>query len=527
MTNIVKQPCDDGVIKSGEASVLCSASVGRWVLVATILGSSMAFVDGTVVNVALPVFQTELNATVTDVQWIVESYALLLAALLLAGGALGDRFGRRRVFAIGIGLFALSSAACGFSRSPGQLILFRGIQGVGGALLVPGSLAIISATFSKEKRGQAIGTWSGFTAITAAIGPVLGGWLVENLSWRWIFFVNVPIAAVVLIVLAWRVPESRDKTVTGRLDWPGALLATLGLGLLVFGLIESANLGVTHPGVVVALGLGLAGLIAFLFVESRTRSPMMPLDLFRVRNFTGANAVTFLLYSALSASLFFLPFNLVQVQGYSITEAGAAFLPLILIIFLLSRWAGGLIDRFGAKRPLVIGPSIAALGYVLMSLTGVGGGYWKTFFPAVATLGIGMAISVAPLTTVVMTAIDESKAGIASGVNNAVSRTAGLMAIAVLGVFVLFVFNGTMQNALSTLELPRAAEEQLADQLINLAAAEAPEDLDDETRRGVETAIAASFVTSFRRLMWVCAGLAALGAGAAGLVLEGGKRGQP
>jgi len=481
----------------------------------------MAFVDGTVVNVALPIFQTELGATVTDVQWIVEGYALFLAALLLVGGALGDQFGRRRVFAVGITIFALASAACGLAQTPGQLILCRSAQGVGGALLVPGSLAIISATFSEEQRGRAIGTWSGFTAITAAFGPVLGGWLIENLSWRWIFYINVPIAIIVLTVLFWRVPESRDETSNSRLDWIGATLATLGLGLLVYGLIESANLGLGHPVVVGSIGLGAGGLVVFVLVEAKSSSPMMPPGLFRSRSFTGANIVTLFLYAALSASLFFLPFNLIQVQGYSPTAAGAAFLPLILTIFLLSRWAGGLTGRFGARVPLVVGPAIAAAGYVLFVLPEIGGSYWSTFFPAVTVLGVGMAISVAPLTTVVMTSIDPQKAGIASGVNNAVSRTAGLVAIAVMGVIVLMTFNNGLDARLGAIDLPAAAIDYLDTERIKLAGAKVPSNLDEQTSLATSEAIALSFVSSFRLVMWVSAGLALGSAVVAGVTLDG------
>ena len=307
MANIGKQPCDEGVIRSGKSATPCSKASGPWVLAATILGSSMAFIDGTVVNVALPALQANLNATVVDVQWVVESYSLFLAALLLVGGSLGDYFGRRLVFIIGVCLFALSSVWCGLAQNINQLIIARAVQGVGGALLVPGSLAIISASFDEERRGQAIGTWSGFTAMTTAFGPVLGGWLIEHVSWRAVFFLNVPLAVVVIVISFWHVPESRAARKKAGLDWQGAALATAGLGGVVYGLIESSRLGFTHKAVLFTLICGCLLLAVFLIVEARKRNAMLPLTLFRSRNFSGANLLTLFLYTALSAVFFFLP----------------------------------------------------------------------------------------------------------------------------------------------------------------------------------------------------------------------------
>lgn len=333
MGNTFKSPCDEAIIASQSATSPCGRSTEAWILAATILGSSMAFIDGTVVNVALPALQEDLKATVVDAQWVVESYALFLAALLLVGGSLGDRFGRRLVYAIGVGLFALASAWCAMAPNVNQLILGRGVQGVGGALLVPGSLAIIGASFGEDRRGQAIGTWSGFTAITAAIGPVLGGWLVQHVSWRAAFSINIPLAVIVLGVLFWKVPESRAVEHRSGLDWWGAILVTAGLGALVYGFIESSRIGLTHPIVIASLLGGIVLLSAFVIVESRTHDPMLPLSLFRSKNFRGANLLTLFLYAALSGALFFFPLNLIQVQGYSATAAGAALLPFILLMF--------------------------------------------------------------------------------------------------------------------------------------------------------------------------------------------------
>jgi EmrB/QacA subfamily drug resistance transporter len=557
MSNILKSPCDEGVILSKTSSRLTSTSpgdvppgdatspagsqaapassgtsivplaetrpstIGFWVLVATILGSSMAFIDGTVVNVALPVLQKELGATVGDVQWVVEAYSLFLASLILVGGSLGDSFGRKRIFALGIALFTVASVLCGLSRNVSLLIIARAIQGIGGALLVPGSLAIISASFDSKERGRAIGTWSGFTAITSVIGPVLGGALVQFASWRWVFFINVPLAAIVLFVLFWRVPESHDTEDSPSLDWVGALLVTLGLGGIVYGLIESGNLGLSSPTVLGTLAVGVIALVVFVIVEARSHSPMVPLSLFRSRTFSGANLLTLFLYAALGGTLFFVPFNLISVQDYSPSAAGAALLPTILILFLLSRWSGGLINRYGAKLPLTIGPCIAALGFALFALPGIGGSYWTTFFPASVVLGIGMAISVAPLTTAVMGAVDSQRAGTASGINNAVSRTAGLLAIAILGIIVLAVFNGSLDSHLATLHLPNQVLQSINAQRFKLVGIQIP--VGGTIGLLLKQAIKESFVAGFRAATLTGAALALVAALSSLLLIEGKK----
>ena len=491
MANLAVPPCDKAIMLAGSCTHPATTN-GRWILAATILGSSMAFIDGTVVNVALPALQSALPATLADVQWVVEAYALILAALLLIGGSLGDRYGRRKVFVAGVVLFSLASAWCGSAPNIHHLIAARAVQGIGGALLVPGSLALISANFSQAERGRAIGTWSGFTSITAAIGPVLGGWLTEYKSWRWVFFINLPVGLAVVAISLWKVPESRTDVQDRQFDWPGGFLAVLSFGGIVFGLIER-NLWMGAVGIVL--------LPVLLYWESRAASPMVPLQLFRSGNFSGANLLTFLLYAALSGVLFFFPMNLIQVQGYSPTAAGAALLPFILLMFLLSRWSGGLLDRYGAKAPLVIGPVIAAAGFALFARPGLGGPYWTTFFPAVLTLGFGMAISVAPLTTTVMNAVDRSYAGAASGINNAVSRLAGLLAVAVFGALLAGVFQSDLDQHLNRLAVSSSVRAGIEAERSKLAAAQTPDE-------GARRAIVQSFISGYRVVLWVATGLA-------------------
>ncbi|MEO6989922.1 MAG: MFS transporter, partial [Candidatus Baltobacteraceae bacterium] len=462
---------------------------------------------------ALPILQRDLGASAQQVQWVVEGYSLFLAALLLTGGALGDIFGRRLVYGLGIALFALASVACGLAPSANTLIAARCIQGIGGALATPGSLALLAANFEGEARGRAIGTWSGFSAITAAIGPLLGGWLVQSLSWRAVFFINLPIAVVVLAILATRVDESRNPNASHRVDYAGATFATLGLALLVYGLIGLQS-GASR---LLDLGIALLGAVtlgAFVFFESRIAEPMMRLELFRSRTFAIANLYTLFLYAALGGSLYFLPFELIDVQGYSPAAAGAALLPFILIMFVASRWSGGLVARIGARTPLVIGALVAGAGFAGFAFAGIGRPYWLSFFFPAVILGAGGALFVAPLTTAVMDAVERERSGLASGINNTVSRAAGLLAIALLGVALASTFSSHIQSSLAASVGVSSATRTIADahRAALLAGHIPPSIANGEQRAIVAQAIARSYHAGFVVVMLVAAGLCGVAA---------------
>jgi EmrB/QacA subfamily drug resistance transporter len=507
----MRQPCDEAVMASGKLSAPCQGKSAFWILAAAILGSSMAFIDSTVVNVAMPALQSTLHATVVDVQWVVESYAVVLSALILVGGALGDLVGRRLIFVVGTSLFAAASFGCGISSTISQLIIWRSVQGVGAAALVPSSLAIISASFGEADRGRAIGTWSGFTAITTALGPVLGGWLIQHASWHWVFLINIPLAAAVIVISMLHVPESR-RARAGTVDWLGAVAAILSLGGLVYGFLESAILGWTNLRVDASLLVGSVSLVFFVLVETRAADPMMPLDVFKSRSFSGANLLTFLLYASLGIFFFLFPLNLIQVQGYSATATGAASMPMILLMFVLSRWSGGLVSRLGPRRPLILGPLIAAAGFLLFAVPSVGASYWTTFFPAFLVLGFGMAVTVAPLTTVVMSSVEDERIGIASGINNAIARVAGVLAIAIFGIAIEKAFGHRLEMLLSRLRIDPAALNIIRSNLVKLGGLDPPSNLDPAMAWQVRADIVQAFVFGFRYIMLVCALLAAASA---------------
>ncbi len=493
-----------------------------WVLVAAILGSAMTFIDGSAVNVALPVIQRELGADAAQMQWVIEGYALFLAALILLGGSLGDRYGRKRMFLAGIVVFSGASALCAVAPNVAVLILARCVQGIGAACAMPESLALLSATFSGAERGRAIGTWSGFAAITSAAGPVLGGYLAQHASWRWVFLINIPIALAV-IASSLGVPESRDEQMPPQLDVPGAVLATLGLGAFTYGLIRSQG-AAPDAFAVAALIAGVVLLAGFVLAERRSPSPMMPLELFRSRAFSAANLYTLFLYAALGGALYFVPYLLIDVQGYTPTAAGASLLPFVLLMFALSRWSGGLVARIGARIPLVAGALLAGAGFAAFAVPGIGGSYWTTYFPAALLLGLGGACFVAPLTTIVFDAVGTEQSGVASGVNNAVARMAGLLAVAVFGIILAGMFDGGFAARVARHHLSPQTMQLVAHDRAKLYAGSVPPDIPAADRSVVAAAIHEGYLAGVRAVMVASAIVCVLAAALALVAIDGHPR---
>lgn len=500
-------------------------AVETWTLVATILASSMAFIDSSALNVVLSNLQRDLNASGAQLLWIVNAYLLMLAAIILTGGALGDRYGRNRIFGMGIAIFAAASLVCGLAPTIEILLVMRVIQGIGGALMVPGSLAIITATFRASRRGMAIGAWSSFSTLTTMAGPAIGGVFASIGLWRLVFFINVPLALIALFALT-HVPETRDEEATGRFDIWGTLLVVLGLFGVTYGAIGLGNRSATqgvNPSDVVALVGGIAALVAFVVVEMRIRHPMMPLAIFRSRTFAGTNAMCVFLYGALSGALFFLPLNLIQVQGYNPALAGLASLPFSILLAALSPIMGRMTDRFGARLLLTVGPAVVALGFALLALPGLTSGpvsYWWTFFPAILVIGLGMGITVAPLTTAVMSSLPSHQSGVASGVNNAVTRSAQVLALAILGAVALFSFSNALQARAGALPLSPEQRTTLVSESGKLGETPPPPGLDQSVEQQVVTAVQDSFVSMFRLLALIGAGMALVSAALAWLLVE-------
>jgi len=515
------RPCDELVIRAtASAPGPLDKRRHTWVLAACVLGSSMAFIDSSVVNVALPKMESELATTLSSMTWVINAYTLCMSALLLIGGAAADQIGRRRIFMTGITIFSIASIGCGVAPSVEVLILARAIQGVGAALLIPCSLAIIGAAFGEKERGAAIGVWSGASAIAAGGGPLMGGWLVDHMSWRAIFLIN-PIIAIPTILIALRhVLESVDAEAKKGLDERGAALAFAGLGLLVYGLISASDRGWSSPIVIGSMALGTILLVTFVAAERHSPTPMMPLDVFTSLTFSGVNILTLLLYGALGGTMFFLPFLLIQVHGYSATEAGAAFLPFTLILALLSKWGGGLVDRFGARLPLIVGPASVALGFGLLSVPGIDGSYWTTFFPPMVVLGFGMAITVAPLTTTVLNSVAQHQTGVASGINNAVAQVASLLLIAILGTVGIGTLNHSLDRHLAD-NASSADVRKIADTARHGFVMPAmPPSTPQQTRDAARAVIADSFLDTIRHVMLLTAALSLASAVAAALTIR-------
>lgn len=497
----------------------CAPRSRPYVLFATIIASAMAFIDGTLVHVALPAIQTSLGARFADLQWVVNGYTLMLAALLLAGGALGDQTGRRRVFIAGIVVFTLASIGCALAIDARMLIVARVVQGLGAALMVPQSLAIIAASFPRTVRGRAIGTWAAFSALTTAAGPAVGGLLIDLVSWRAAFWINVPLGVLAIALTLRHVPESRNR-VREPVDWAGAATATLALGAMAWAMTlwpRAADVGYLPIGL--AALLGLAAAVAFVAIERHVRAPMVPPEMFRIHGFVGLNMMTLLLYAALGGTVFLVPYNLIQVQGYSALQAGLATLPIGLLIGVLSRHAGAFADRRGVRMPLVGGPLLVAAGCAGLAVPGVGGGYFATFFLPITLLALGLAITVSPLTTAVMNTAPDDRTGAASGINNTAARVAGLFAVALGGALASAVFAVALETRLAELAVADDVRRMLLADADRLAELAVPLALAPGLREAIEAAIEQAFIQAFRVVILLNAGFAVVAALIAARVL--------
>jgi len=483
---------------------------GKLILSATILASGMAFLDGSVVGIAIPTIQAKLNATLTDIQWIVNGYTLMLCSLILISGALGDRFGRKKIFMYGIGLFIFSSFLCSISQSIDQLVIFRIIQGIGGAMMVPGSLSIINISFEEKYRGYAIGIWSGFAGGVAALAPLLGGWLVQSFGWQSIFYINIPLGIIALALALKFVPESRDNGST-KIDVIGSLLIFLSLLGLAWGLISVPDLGLSNPLIISSLLGGLIAFILFIIVQKKSKHPLVPFSIFNSSLVVGANLATLFLYFALSGVIFFLVLNLQQVQHYSPIIAGLSMLPSILLITFLSGTGGKIADKIGPRLPMIIGPLIVSVGMALLVIPGAHANYFTQIFPGLVLFGLGMALVIAPLTKSAL-AVESKYSGAASGVNNAVARIAGLLAVALLGLIVVSLFEGQLSQKITSLQMNISEKQQVMIQQDKLGGIQIPSSFSSQTKQIAQNAIDDSFIYGFRWAMGINAFLALLSA---------------
>jgi EmrB/QacA subfamily drug resistance transporter len=496
------------------ATVSLGSPAGKWVMVSTILASSMAFIDGTALNVVLPALQRSLNATAADLFWLLNAYLLILASLILIGGSLGDKLGRKKVFMWGILVFILGSGMCGFAPNVNYLIAFRIVQGLGGALMIPGSLALISSSINEQERGKAIGTWSAATTILILAGPVLGGALADAGLWRYIFFINIPIGIVSLFILWRNVNETRNEDADHAIDFPGAIAIALGLASLTFGFLRAPALGFGHWQVYGTLTAGVLLLIIFIWIEGRSRHPMMPLKLFADPTFSGVNLLTFFLYAGLGASMLFMSLNMVQIQGYTQLQSGLTFLPFTILMMFIARLAGAWADKFGARPFLIGGPAAAGVGMLVLSFikqTHGASDYWTTFFPGIIIFGIGMSFTVAPLTATVMSSVSDHLSGTASGINNALTRIANVFANAIFGALAVLFFAGFLQGKIAQTHFDSRQKQEIVAQSANLGDAKVPQSISKADEAEVEKAYHEGFISAYANIMRISAGLAFLG----------------
>ncbi len=492
-----------------------NSTTGRWTLISCILASSMVFIDTTAFNVVLPALQQDLSANGTDLFWVLNSYLLMLSALTIVGGSLGDLLGRVLVFKWGIVVFIVASVLCSFSQSINQLISFRVMQGFGGALMIPGSLSILSATFSDQEKGKAIGSWSAATTLVTMGGPVLGGALADAGLWRLIFFINLPIGLTSLAVLHLKVPESKASIGKQRVDWLGAGALVVSLAAFTFGLLNAPQVGIKSLASFGPIVLGVLFFVGFIFIEKKVSLPMVPLQIFKDPCFAGVNGLSFFLYASLSAVMLFLALNLIQVQGYSQLQAGMAFLPFPIVMSLLARHMGGLSDAWGSRRFLIVGPTLTGIGFLLLAWVGQTSGppsFWLTYLPGIMVFSLGMATTVVPLTTTVMRALPNRQAGIASGVNNSVTRMASTFINAIFGALSVYLFIQLVEGQLDSLNLSSTVNEHVVSEAINFGEARPPKQVPDNKRILVEEVYRKSFITTYQLVTYAAAGLAFLSA---------------
>ena len=496
------------------STITLRSPTGRWIMASVILASAMAFIDGTVLNVALPSLQKDLNASGADLFWILNSYLLMLAALILTGGSLGDKLGRKKIFMTGIAVFILGSASCGLAPSVSYLIGFRAVQGLGGALMIPGSLSIITSSFEKE-RGKAIGTWSAVTTLVTVGGPILGGALADAGLWRLIFFINIPIGIASLIILWFKVPESSDEQSDHSIDYYGSIAIIAGLALLTWGFLKIPAVGFNNGQVYFSVSAGIISLILFILIEKKNRHPMMPLELFKNKTFTGANLLTFFLYAGLFAGMLFLTLNLVQIQGYSQLQAGLTLLPFTILIILISRWSGSLSDKYGSRWFLIGGPLLVSVGLLMLSFVKSTNGpsdFWVTYFPGIFIFGLGMSFTVTPLTSTVMGALPEHYSGTASGINNAVSRISNVFTNATVGALAILFFTGYLSSEVTHISLEENVKTRIIQQAGNLGDAKVPSDVPYEYKKEVAHLYKEGFIKTYTQVMQISSAMAFVGA---------------